>query len=383
MDFYYERPWLAQQIADGLTGSYKWSDAQNGLFLAAPRRTGKSRFLEDELLPELQRRGLLVIYADLWTQKDQSPMAVIAAKLAFAFRESQGPVARAALSIGLDSINVLGVKVDTSKIGATGGMSLHQVLASIHEQTGKKIALIIDEAQHALTSADGDATMSALKSARDQMRKKGEANLLLVMSGSHRDKLMRLLNTAATPFWGSRVQPLPTLGEPFVRAFVAAFERDQPNYIGLDIGALSEAFNLCGQRPQFFNHYIEDARLAGGDARQFVEHVKLAAERQRELDRVELSEAFKSLPKLEQAVLENLLEKGANFRAFDAAALKSYEAKVGKKTSAAQAQKAIEKLRDNDPPIIWKSLRGDYSLYDQDWGDWYAYLKGQHQWPSR
>ena len=45
--------------------------------------------------------------------------------------------------------------------------------------------------------------MFALKSARDQMNMPGNAQLRLVMSGSDRDKLLRLVNTAAAPFFGA------------------------------------------------------------------------------------------------------------------------------------------------------------------------------------
>ena len=380
MPLHYKRPVLAAQIADDLTGKNRWSDAPNGLFLAAPRRTGKSEFLQQDLLPELQARGLLVIYVDLWVDKDRSPMAVIAEKLSLAVKGTQGVVARTAKAAGLDSINLLGVKIDTSKIGKTDGMTLYQVLQLIHTQTGKKIALIIDEAQHALTTEEGDVSMSALKSARDQMREHGEANLLLVMSGSHRDKLMRLLNTAATPFWGSKVQSLPTLGKPFVESISVDLQRDRPELLGFDLAVMWDAFDLCGQRPQFFLGVVQEALRASADAVSFTQAVRLLAQQQRERDRDGFSQIYAGLPMLEQAVLAHLLEMGADFRAFDAAALKSYEAFLGKKISAAQAQKAINHLRDNDPPLIWKSLRGDYSLYDQEMADWYSYLKNSHAW---
>lgn len=42
---HYPRTQLAEQLADALQGKDLFSDAPNGLFLAAPRRTGKSTFL--------------------------------------------------------------------------------------------------------------------------------------------------------------------------------------------------------------------------------------------------------------------------------------------------------------------------------------------------
>ena len=47
---YYPRTPLAAALADALQGKAAFSDAHNGLFLAAPRRTGKSTFLQSDLL---------------------------------------------------------------------------------------------------------------------------------------------------------------------------------------------------------------------------------------------------------------------------------------------------------------------------------------------
>ena len=76
-------------------------------------------------------------------------------------------------------------------------------------------------------------------------------------------------------------------------------------------------------------------------------------------------------------------EMEAQFKPFNAAALAFYSQHMGEKVTAAQAQKALGNLRENDPPLVWKSLRGDYSLYDQEMAGWYAYLKGGHNWPPK
>ncbi|MFT3719050.1 hypothetical protein [Pseudorhodoferax sp.] len=60
--------------------------------------------------------------------------------------------------------------------------------------------------------------MAALKSARDQMNQSGQVNPMLVMSGSGRDKLLRLVVSAGAPFYGSQIQALPPLDGWFHRA---------------------------------------------------------------------------------------------------------------------------------------------------------------------
>jgi len=376
---HFARPALAQTLTNELLGTTLLSDASNGLFLAAARRTGKTEFLKQDLKPALEAAGVLVVYADLWADKTRSPMDLIARALAQALMQSLGLVAKAAKNAGLDSINLAGIKIDTSKIGKTDGMTLYEVLALVRAQSGKPIALIIDEAQHALTTAEGDATMSALKSARDQLRDGKGAGLLLVMSGSHRDKLLRLLNTAAAPFWGSQVRALPTLGRPFVEQ-VAKELRVQTN-APLETESLAEAFTLCGERPQFF---FEALRRAQEETTGSLEQrVLTVAKQRRQQDRNGMSDLYTSLPALEQAIFCRLLDKGDAFQPFDAASRAFYAKQLGKPVTASAAQKAIDRLRENDPPLVWKSLRGEYSLYDVEMLDWFSYLCAQHAWPPQ
>jgi hypothetical protein len=378
---HFKRPTLAMEMAQELNGQSLLSDAPNGLFLAAARRTGKTEFLKQDLRPALEDLGILVIYVDLWEQKSRPPMEVIAQALTLAVNENLGLVAKAAKNSGLDSITVAGIKIDTSKIGKTDGMSMHTVLSLIRKQTGKKIALIIDEAQHALTSTEGDTAMSALKSARDQMRDADGAGLLLIMSGSHRDKLMRLLNTKAAPFWGSSVRALPTLGRPFVEQ--VARELRTAWAMPIDVELLMRVFTLCAESPQFLAEALQDARNDAKGGTPTMEQVLHIAEQRRQRDRDGLSSVYRVLGTLEQAIFWRLLDKADAFKPFDAAALAFYSQHTGKKVTVAQAQKAMEKLRDNDPPLVWKSLRGEYSLYDVEMLDWYGYLVAAQTWPPR
>jgi predicted AAA+ superfamily ATPase len=69
----YKRTALAQQIADRMLSTSQTGAASAGLFLSAPRRTGKSTFLREDLLPELVSRQAEVIYVDLWSDPSADP----------------------------------------------------------------------------------------------------------------------------------------------------------------------------------------------------------------------------------------------------------------------------------------------------------------------
>ena len=72
----FHRTALAQDIASKLVRPPATSASGSGLFLAAPRRTGKSTFLREDLRPALEAMGVLVVYADLWENKAADPGAV-------------------------------------------------------------------------------------------------------------------------------------------------------------------------------------------------------------------------------------------------------------------------------------------------------------------
>ena len=54
--FSYRRAELARQYCDALEGK-TILDAASGLFLSAPRRTGKSTFMREDLTPAMAARG--------------------------------------------------------------------------------------------------------------------------------------------------------------------------------------------------------------------------------------------------------------------------------------------------------------------------------------
>lgn len=131
---YFPRHALAKEMCEALQGSHLFNDAPNGLFLAAPRRTGKSTFLQADLKPELENRGVVVTYVDLWAAPLRDPGELIAEAIGRALRARLGPVAKAAKASGRESISIAGaLKIDTSKIGRPDGSTLHDALRALHE----------------------------------------------------------------------------------------------------------------------------------------------------------------------------------------------------------------------------------------------------------
>jgi hypothetical protein len=378
----FPRTTLAHELVVALQGKALLGDAHNGLFLAAPRRTGKSTFLQGDLRPALEAAGVVVVYVDLWADTRRDPGGLIAEAIAQALAPQLGLVARTARKAGLDKVKMGGLEVDTSKIGKVDGLTLTDALRLLHETASKPVALIIDEAQHALTSEAGEAAMTALKSARDQLNQPGVVKLMLVMSGSDRDKLLRLVNTAGAPFYGSQIQRMPPLGPDFIAHVAALIEAQRPSLAPVDQGLLQQAFEVFGFRPQFFMAALGQvlSPLAALSTRFEVAMLE-AAQAQQAQDEAQMASDYVGLKPTEQAVLWRMLAQGPRYRPYDAEALRFYRDKAGHPVNAAQAQRALESLRQRMPAMVWKSARGEYALEDAAMHRWFEKCVQAGAWP--
>ena len=374
---------LAQELVRALQGKAFMGDAHNGLFLAAPRRTGKSTFLQRDLRPALEAVGVIVVYVDLWADLRRDPGVLIAEAIARALEPQLGFIARTAKKTGLDKLKLAStLEIDTSKIGKVDGLTLVDALRTLHQAAGQPVALIIDEAQHALTSEAGEVAMTALKSARDQLNQPGEINLMLVMSGSDRDKLLRLVNTSGAPFYGSQIQRMPPLGADFIAHIAQLIEAQRPDLSPVDTAALQQAFAAFGDRPQFFMTALGQvlsplAALTG----RFEPALLDAAAAQQRQDEAQMESDYLGLKPTEQAVLWRMMEQGSRFRPYDAEAMRFYQGKTDHPVSAQQAQKALESLRQRMPALVWKSARGEYALEDAAMHRWYEARTSAGTWP--
>jgi len=380
---HYSRTSLADEMVVALRGQRMFGDASNGLFLAAPRRTGKSTFLQHDLRPALERQGVVVMYVDLWADQRRDPGALIAEMIARTLQPYLGRVAKTVRATGLESVSIAGwFKIDTRKIGQLDGTTLPDALRALCESAGAPVALIIDEAQHALTSEAGEAAMAALKSARDQLNRPDDTKLMLVMSGSDRDKLLRLLNTSGAPFYGSHIQQMPLLGQDFVAHIARLIEAQRPDLAPVDTATLFTAFERFGCRPQFLIEALGTALNPMSASTLRCEPAVLDAARQHQAtDEAQMDSTYLGLKPLEQAILWRLLDQGQRFRPYDGDALRFYQETIGVAVTAPKVQNAIEALRQRNPALIWKSARGEYAVDDAAMHRWFEQRVAAESWP--
>ncbi|QJI31480.1 hypothetical protein HKK55_23195 [Pseudomonas sp. ADAK18] len=377
--FVFRRPALAVSIADGLVGT-GIQDFTSGLFLAAPRRTGKSTFLREDLIPECQARGWLAVYVDLWANKEQDPADLIAGAIAAALVPYENGIRKLAKSIGVEKLSFLRtLSWDFTKPQLPAGATLTQALELLHSAAQKTVVLVIDEAQHALTTEAGINAMFALKAARDQLNqgREGEGSgLRLVFTGSNRDKLAHLVLGKSQPFFGSSITPFPLLGKEFTQAYTAHLNAQLADTNQFSAADIDEAFELVGRRPEMLRTIISEVALDLGDASNLSQLLHNRAEFLRAGVWTEFESAWNALTVPQRAVLEVMVERSQNnepFAPFTDSTLtavgKALEAMGSDVVPGTQTiQACIDALRDKE--LVWKSSRGAYALEDKSFGDW-------------
>ncbi|MEQ5766442.1 ATP-binding protein [Halomonas sp. H33-56] len=379
---YFPRHQLAADMADAVRGHTLFSDAPNGLFLAAPRRTGKTTFLRNDLLPTLETQGVEVVYVDLWSDQQRDPAQLIQAAIQEAMAPHRPAIEKLAARWGISKVG-LGqwIQLDATPTD-NGGASLPEALRLLIEAGGRPVALVIDEAQQAVTTDAGNTLMAALKSARDQLNSPDHIQLMLVMSGSDRDKLLRLVNSHSAPFYGSQIQQMPLLGKAFIKHIADLIERQQPAQAPVDTDMLLQAFTAYGFRPQLFMEALGQAMspLAADENRFEQRLVSLAQARQRDVEQ-DMASDYLGLDPVQQAVLWRMLEMREGFRPYNAESLAFYRRITGKPVSAQKAQRALESLRERTPPLAWKSSRGEYAVEDAAMTKWFRSLIDAGRWP--
>jgi len=362
----FHRVALADDLAARLLAAPSTSASGSGLFLAAPRRTGKSTFLREDLRPALERRGATVIYADLWADRTADPGTVIVAAIRAALAQRAGVVARLARSSGLDRVTVGGLAFGLDRVGLGQGVSLSTALAALSDEARAMTVLIVDEAQHAITSDAGADALFALKAARDELNSSAHHGLRVVATGSNRDKLAMLRNSKDQAFFGAPLVNFPPLGPDYIAWFIGQL----PFGPELDAVQVHQWFTEAVHRPEILGGAV-DALLFDLDARpgQFAQRLHQLVQAQVQASNAEALRVVHSLTPLQSAVLRVLAAAGADYAPFEAQTMARYRQTLATIAPGAtvepetnNVQQALVALQDK--ALVWKAARGVYALED-------------------
>ena len=364
-DILYHRPALAARLSKLILQVAVGSAASSGVFLAAPRRTGKSTFAREDLRPALEAAGAVVLYADLWKDLTKDPGQVIVDAVREAVGRHEGFITRLAKSSGMDKVAVGGVSFSLDKIGLGKDIDLTTALVALSDETGKIIVLMIDEAQHAITTAEGVAALFALKAARDELNSSRHHGLRIVCTGSNRDKLAMLRNSKEQAFFGASMVQFPMLDQDFIQWLCENL--DLP--CALDPATLYPLFKETGYRPELLGAAADEIRFDFAiDPTAIPDRFAQLVREQADELHANLRKVLRSLTPIQSAVIRIMSVMGDAYAPFEAPTLLLYAkamATAGVEPSAIKVevtgvQQALIALQEKK--LVWKASRGVYAV---------------------
>lgn len=364
-EIFYHRPELATRLSKLIMQISVGSSASSGVFLAAPRRTGKSTFAREDLRPALEKAGAIVLYADLWQDLTKDPGLVIVDAIREAVGRSDGFITRLAKSSGIERVVVGGLNFSLDKIGLGKDIDLTTALVALSDESQKLIVLMIDEAQHAITTEAGVAALFALKAARDELNSSRHHGLRIVCTGSNRDKLAMLRNSKDQAFFGASMVPFPTLDQNYIDWLCANIDLPSP----LDPAEVFQLFKESGYRPELlgaaadairFDFFIDPENVC----ERFAELVRAQAD---ELN-ANLKKVIHSLTPIQSAVIRVMGSMGESYAPFEAPTMALYAAAMKQagiaesdiKVEVPGVQQALIALQEKN--LVWKASRGVYAV---------------------
>jgi uncharacterized protein len=222
------------------------------LALFAPRRVGKTFFLDHDLAPAASALGMQPVYADLWLSK-RAPLEAINHAVEEALDDAlvpRGAAARAAKT----TVKKLGVMGASLQLGdgparralpANPDLRLDALVQRLRQAAGKPVVLMVDEVQTIGDAPDGEGMAATLRAVLHKRRR----DVFAVLTGSSREGLARMLSTAGAPMYQfAQVMDFPPLGDEFLLALAQHFRSVHPRK-RLDADALRAAYERMGMRP--------------------------------------------------------------------------------------------------------------------------------------
>ena len=364
---YFRRHALAEQMAGQLLRPGILDQGlRSGLFLSGLRRTGKTTFLQQDLMPALEAHDAVVIYVDLWSDTHAEPGALVHAAIRNALLELQTPassvLARLARIKGLD-VEALGLKFgfELMDLGSKGGPTLAQALMEVVDKAKTHVVLIVDEVQQVLATEQGAQLMLALKAARDAINPRPDTPgyFLFIGTGSHRAQVASLTLQGKQAFAGATSLGYPTLGDDYVEYLLTAVAAEGAKVPSLAVAVA--AFETLGHRPEELLRALRMVQqYVAGQVDTFFPVIALtlkSAAADVELRKIE------DLGLLAMAVFERVVAAEDGVRGlFSADSVAAYGAVVGHEVTTDQVQRVADELRNAN--IIMRKSHGMYCVTD-------------------
>jgi uncharacterized protein len=242
--------------------------AQPGRPLAmfAPRRVGKTYFLDHDLSPAARQAKWLPVYADLWLQ-NAAPLDAIN----HALEEALDDVTVPAHEVGrlaktpVKRLGSMGASVDLGDAPArrqlpiAPELRMDALVVRLSAAAGKPILLMLDEIQSLGDVADGEKIIATLRAVLHKRRD----ILKSVFTGSSQEGMARMLSTAGAPMYQfAQLLDFPVLGDEFLQQLADHFAKVHPGK-RLPLDDLRRVFARIGFKPRLMRDLVKSVSAEG------------------------------------------------------------------------------------------------------------------------
>jgi uncharacterized protein len=334
--------------------------------LFAPRRVGKTFFLDHDLRPAAAKNGMLPVYADLWLHREQPLMAINHA-LEEALDDETVPAGRVGKIAGtpVRKIGALGASLDLGeeptrrKLPEEPALRMDALVLRLARQSGKPVLLMLDEIQSLAESSASESAIAALRAVLQNRKKQ----VLAVFTGSSQEAMSRMMLSAGGPMYQfAQLLTFPFLDSAYLKMLADHFRKVHPNK-ALDMAALERLFTHVHYKPALMKDIVKFMSSEG------MTDVDIGLQKYLEDERnvPAWQGVFEHLPPLDQAVLFALAH---GIAPMGRDSLAAFGRITGGNVTIAKVRAALERMQKNG--ILTKSLTEGYLIEDRLFRDYLA-----------
>ena len=234
--------------------------------LFAPRRVGKTFFLENDLSPAAHAEGFITVYADLWLHKT-APLDAINHSLEEALDEltvpttAVGKIAKTPVKKvgGMGASLEFGDEPKPRALPAQPELRLDSLVGRLATVAGKRVLLMLDEIQALSALPNGGSIIATLRAVLQKRKKQVSA----VFTGSSPEELATLVAAAGGPMYQfAQLLNFPVLDEEYLRLLANHFARVHRGK-HLDVVELGRVFARIGYKPALLKDLVKSMSAEG------------------------------------------------------------------------------------------------------------------------
>lgn len=309
--FYFRRDSQIAALVAGLDHEGS-DDFRRGVFVFSPPKTGKTTFLKVGMAPALKEQGWEPLVVEMFPEADTDPRERLEATVMEALRACDALIElpMGAYRMGRSDDELATLQNDANWSLLPPDISLVEALSTLQMTVGRPLVLMIDEAQHLLSSASGLQALRALQAARDKLfNPHGRPGLCVIFALNNMERLRQFTSDTEIPFHDCPIGPWLTFSaKPFSEAItqhINARLMPDNHFSARDV---LQVFELTGRRPDLLWLVMKRVGLDAGRAPDLGMLVDQGLNVLPHAERFMSREAYHSLCPLQRAVLLSLAQ---------------------------------------------------------------------------